>query len=259
MIGALAGDIIGSVYEHSPVKTKSFPLFHSQSKFTDDTVLTVAVAHALLSERNYRESVWEWGRRYPNAGYGASFVQWLRSTSPLPYNSWGNGAAMRVSPIGYAYDSVEKVLEEAAQSAAISHDHPHGVQSAQAVALSVYLARTTKDKEYIRDEISRRFNYKLDRTFDEIRPDYTFDVSARGSVPEAIVAFLQSSSYEDAVRGAISLGGDSDTQACIAGGIAEAFYGPVSESVFDMVEAILPEELWLIAEKFYREYCFADE
>jgi ADP-ribosylglycohydrolase len=175
----------------------------------------------------------------------------------MPYNSWGNGAAMRVSPIGYAYDSIEKVLEEAAKSAAISHDHPDGVQSAQAVALSVYLARNTKDKEHIRDEISCRFGYNLSRTLDEIRPGYTFDVSSQGSVPEAIISFLESLSYEDAVRGAISLGGDSDTQACIAGGIAEAFYGPVSGSVFDMVEECLTEELWLIAEKFYRKYCFS--
>lgn len=223
MIGAIAGDIIGSVYERHPIKTKGFPLFHPQCRFTDDTVLTIAVAKAILEDRNYLKAVWEMGRKYPHAGYGGSFIHWLRSTSPEPYNSWGNGSAMRVSPVGFAFDTVDTVLREAALTAEISHNHPEGVKGAQATALSVYLARTTRDKTLIRREVADRFGYDLDRTVDDIRPSYAFDISCQGTVPEGIIAFLESDSYEDAVRNAISLGGDSDTLACITGGIAEAY------------------------------------
>jgi len=257
MIGAIAGDIIGSVYEHDPIKTKDFPLFHPSCCFTDDTVLTVAVAKAITGDGNYLQAVWETGRRYPHAGYGGSFMSWLGSKNPKPYNSWGNGAAMRVSPVGFAFDSIDTVLEEAAKTAEISHNHPEGVKGAQATALSVYLARTTQDKSLIRREVAGRFGYDLDRTVDEIRPTYRFDVSCQGSVPEAIIAFLYSDSWEDAVRNAVSLGGDSDTLACITGGIAEAYYGPVGPHILDKVRACLTDELWVITDAFYGKYKMA--
>lgn len=254
MIGAIAGDIIGSVYEHDPIKSKDFPLFHQRSCFTDDTVLTVAIAAAILGNRDYRHSLWALGRRYLNAGYGASFFNWLQSASPEPYGSWGNGAAMRVSPIGHAFDTVDAVLNEARQSAEVSHNHPDGVRGAQATALAVFLARTTQDKSRIREEIANRFGYDLDRSIDDIRPSYAFDVSCQGTVPEAILSFLASDSYEDAIRNAVSLGGDSDTLACIAGGIAEAYYGAVPPRILNKVRELLSQELWSIAEQFREAY-----
>lgn len=254
MIGAIAGDIIGSVYEHYPIKTKDFPLFHPRCRFTDDSVLTIAVAKAILDDGDYLRAVWEIGRKYPHAGYGASFIHWLHSREPKPYNSWGNGSAMRVSPIGFAFDSVEAVLTEAARSAEISHDHPEGIKGAQATALAVFLARTFRNKDRIRVEVKTRFGYDLDRSVDGIRLNYSFDVSCQGTVPEAIIAFLDSESYEDAVRNAVSLGGDSDTLACITGGIAEAFYGPVPAGVFKKVRAGLTPDLWEVVEAFRRKY-----
>ncbi|MEX0959967.1 MAG: ADP-ribosylglycohydrolase family protein [Burkholderiales bacterium] len=254
MIGAIAGDIIGSVYEHSPIKTRDFPLFHPQSRYTDDSVLTVAVAAAILEDRDYRKWLWEIGRRYPNAGYGGSFMRWLESHDPVPYNSWGNGAAMRVSPVGFAFDAIEDVLREAARSAEVSHNHPEGVKGAQATALAVYLARTTGDKQRIRKEVTSRFGYDLARTLDEIRPGYAFDISCQGTVPEALIAFLEADSYEDAVRNAVSLGGDSDTLACITGGIAEAYFGPVRPDIRRKVEECLPADLLEIVEQFGKRY-----
>jgi ADP-ribosylglycohydrolase len=254
MIGAIAGDIIGSVYEHDRIKTKDFPLFDPRCGFTDDTVLTVAVADAILTGRPYQESVREIGRRYPSAGYGGTFIQWLHSAHPQPYNSWGNGAAMRVSPVGFAFTTEDEVLREAKTTADISHNHPEGIKGAQATALAVFLARTHHDKEEIRAQISQRFGYNLDRTVEDIRPTYSFDVSCQGTVPEAIVAFLDSESYEDAIRNAISLGGDSDTLACIAGGIAEAFYGDVPVGIQAKVRECLTPDLWEITEAFCRRY-----
>ena len=257
MIGAIAGDMIGSVYEDNPIKTKEFPLFHPACRFTDDTVLTVAVAHAILGDRDYKKSMWDIGIRYPRAGYGQSFMRWLHSWEPAPYNSWGNGAAMRVSPVGFAFDTVDDVLQEAARTAEISHDHPEGVKGAQATALTVFLARTTRDKTLIRREVVDRFGYNLDRTVDDIRPSYRFDVSCQGTVPEAIIAFLDSDSYEDAVRNAISLGGDSDTLACITGGIAEAYYGPVDQEIQTWVHQRLTPALLEIIERFTKKYGIA--
>ena len=254
MIGAIAGDIIGSVYEHDPIKTKDFPLFHPRCCFTDDTVLTIAVAKAILSDRNYLKAVRELGRRYPHAGYGGAFRRWLHSNDPRPYNSWGNGSAMRVSPVGFAFDGAEKVLEEARKTAEITHNHPEGIRGAQATALAVLLARTGAGKEQIRSEIEGRFGYDLQRSVESIRPTYHFDVSCQGSVPEAIISFLDSSSYEDALRNAVSLGGDSDTLACIAGGIAEAFYGGVPPFIRNKAMGILDEYLRSIASRFAAAY-----
>jgi ADP-ribosylglycohydrolase len=254
MIGAIAGDIIGSVYEHRPIKTKAFPLFDPRCRFTDDSVLTVAVADSVLTGRPYLESMRDIGRRYPDAGYGGAFIHWLHSPDPRPYNSWGNGSAMRVSPVGFAFATEEEVLHQAQKTAEISHNHPEGIKGAQATALAVFLARTVHDKENIRRQIGQRFDYDLDRTVDDIRPGYTFEVSCQRTVPEAIIAFLDSQSYEDALRNAVSLGGDSDTLACIAGAIAEAFYGAVASRIRTKVKALLTPDLWAITENFCRKY-----
>jgi len=254
MIGAIAGDIIGSAYEAHPIKTKDFPLFHPQCRFTDDSVLTIAVAQAILTDGDYRRWVWEVGRRHPNAGYGGSFIGWLYSSDPQPYNSWGNGSAMRVSPVGWAFDAIDDILREAALTAEMSHDHTEGIKGAQAVALAVFLARSTRDKGLIKKEIAARFSYDLNRTVEGIRPSYGFDVSCQGTVPEAVISFLDSGDYEDAVRNAVSLGGDSDTLACITGAIAEAYYGPVSPDILHKVKTVLQQDLWLITEQFCRRY-----
>lgn len=254
MIGAIAGDIVGSVYEHRPIKTKAFPLFIPQSRFTDDSVLTVAVADAILSDRPYIDSIREIGGRYPDAGYGATFIQWLFSETPQPYNSWGNGAAMRVSPVGFAFGSEKEVLRQAKMSAMITHNHPEGIKGAQATALAVFMARKGMDKKHIRNRIAGEFEYHLNRTVEDIRPTYGFDISCQGTVPEALIAFLDSDSYEDAIRNAVSLGGDSDTLACIAGGIAEAFYGAVPRAIRQRAEKALPSDLREVVEAFYAAY-----
>jgi ADP-ribosylglycohydrolase len=254
MIGAIAGDIIGSVYEAHPIKTKEFALFHPSCRFTDDSVLTIAVAQAILTDRDYRRWVWEIGRRHPHAGYGGTFIRWLHSSEPKPYNSWGNGSAMRVSPVGWAFGSIDTVLHEAARSAEISHNHPEGTKGAQAVALAVFLARTTRDKALIKREVAARFGYNLNRSLDDIRPSYTFDVSCQGTVPEAVIAFLEADTYEDAIRNAISLGGDSDTLACITGAIAEAYYGSLAQPILAKVKECLTADLWSITEQFCRKY-----
>ncbi|MFH2129979.1 MAG: ADP-ribosylglycohydrolase family protein [bacterium] len=254
MIGAIAGDIIGSVYERRPIKTREFPLFSEGCCFTDDSVLTLAVARAILDGTGYQPAVQQLGRQYPHAGYGGSFLRWLMTDHPQPYNSWGNGSAMRVSAIGFAFDDLARVLSEAEQSAQISHNHPEGIKGAQATAAAVFLARTGTDREGIRTEIENRFDYDLSRTLDNIRPGYRFDVSCQGSVPEAITAFLESRSYEDAIRNAISLGGDSDTLACIAGGMAEAYYGTVPDDVIEKVRLYLTDDLWQIVQRFYQTF-----
>jgi ADP-ribosylglycohydrolase len=254
MIGAVAGDIIGSVYEHNPIKTKDFPLFHPRCRFTDDTVLTIAVADAILSGRPYVESIRRIGRRYPRAGYGGSFIMWLHSDEAPPYNSWGNGSAMRVSPVGFAFQSEEEVLRQARMTAESTHNHPEGIKGAEATALAVFLARTGHDKENMRSRIKGQFGYDLNRSVSDIRPSYSFDISCQGTVPEALIAFFDSESYEDAVRNAISLGGDSDTLACITGGIAEAFYGSVPEEIRAKVQQCLTPDLWEVTDAFCRKY-----
>ena len=250
MLGAIAGDIIGSVYEAHPIKSTDFPLFGPHSRFTDDTVLTVAVAYAILEKVDYAAALRAFGRRYPGAGYGGAFYQWMFLPDGGPYNSWGNGSAMRVSPVGFAFESVAAVLEEAKRSAAVTHNHPEGIKGAQATALSVLFARKGEGKDFIKTEIEKRFAYNLNRTLDAIRPSYSFDVSCQGSVPESIIAFLESKDFEDAVRKAISLGGDSDTMACIAGGIAQAFYGGLPDDMIANVRSRLPEEFLDIIDRF---------
>jgi len=192
--------------------------------------------------------------RHPNAGYGGSFHRWLRSHDPQPYNSWGNGSAMRVSPVGFAFSTEEQVLAHARQTAEITHNHPEGIKGAQATALAVLLARTGHRKAVIKERIARQFGYDLQRTLAGIRPTYSFDISCQGTVPEALIAFFESDSYEDAIRNAISLGGDSDTLACIVGGIAEAFYGGVPEAIAVRVKQILTPDLLQVAEAFHDRY-----
>lgn len=250
MLGAIAGDIVGSVFEGSGRKETDFPLFSPRSTFTDDTVLTIAVAAVLLDGGDYASSLRHYGRKYPDRGYGGSFYQWLHDDSLGPYNSWGNGSAMRVSPVGFAAKTIEEVLNDAERSAIVTHNHPEGVRGSQATALAVFLARHGASKSEIRHELTERFGYNLKRTVDEIRPGYMFDVSCQGSVPEAIICFLDSSDFEGAIRLAVSLGGDADTMACIAGGIAEAFYGGVPDVIATEVRNRLSEDLLDIVDRF---------
>jgi ADP-ribosylglycohydrolase len=254
MLGAIAGDIIGSVWEESGEKRYDFPLFDKASRFTDETVMTVAVAHALLEDRDYATVMREYGHRYPFAGYGMHFARWLRDPEMGPYGSYGNGAAMRVSPVGYAAHSVEAVLQEAARCAAPTHNHLEGVKGAQATALAVFLARSGAGKDEIRAGIAGRFGYDLARTVAAIRPGYAPDVSAQRSVPESIIAFLDADSYEAAVRNAVSLGGDTDTMACIAGAIAEAWFGSVPEPIEREALNRLPAEFIQVIERFAERY-----
>ncbi|NET42954.1 ADP-ribosylglycohydrolase family protein [Okeania sp. SIO2B3] len=255
MLGAIAGDIIGSVYEHNNVKIKDFPLFSNKSKFTDDTVMTIAVADSILNNREYIDIVKEYFRRYPYAGYGFNFKKWNKSDSKQPYYSWGNGSAMRVSPVGFAFNDLETVLIEAKKSAEITHNHPEGIKGAQATAAAIFLARTGKSKDEIKSYIESNFNYNLSQTLAEIRPVYKFDVSCQGSVPQAIICFLESTDFEDAIRNAISIGGDSDTIACITGGIAQAFYGALPEFIAEKIWEFLDESLRDLTLEFMSKYC----
>ena len=254
MLGAIAGDIIGSAYEARPVKTTDFELFPPGARFTDDTVLTLATADALLGDGDYAGAYRRYGRAFPDAGYGGTFFGWLFSEEAGPYYSWGNGAAMRVSPVGFALETVDEVMAEAVRSAAVTHNHPEGIKGAQATALAVFLARSGASKAEIRSEIQGSFGYDLARSLDAIRPIYRFDVSCQGSVPESLIAFLESTDYESAVRNAISLGGDADTMACIAGGIAQAFYGAMPKQIVDEVRTRLPEDLLNVLDRFERRY-----
>lgn len=224
MLGSIIGDIVGSVYETFTVKNKDFPLFSLRSRFTDDTVLTIAIADCIINGKDYATTLQQYARKYPKKKYGARFMQWMFEENPTPYNSYGNGSAMRVSPIGFYYNDLETVLLESEKSAIVTHNHPEGIKGAKAVASAVFLAKTGKTKLEIKNFIIEHFGYDLNKKLDDIRPDYDFDVTCQGSVPESIIAFLESENFEDAIRNAISLGGDSDTMACIAGGIAQAFY-----------------------------------
>jgi len=254
VLGAMIGDIVGSVYEWHNIKTTDFPLFSGRCFFTDDTVLTAATAQAIMNGTNYSAVYQDFARRYPGRGYGGNFGGWIWAENPQPYNSWGNGSAMRVSPVGFVFNDIEALLAEAKRSAEVTHNHPEGIKGAQSTALAIFMGRQGASKAEIREEISGRFRYSLDRTLDDIRPQYTFNVSCQGSVPEAIIAFLESSDYEDAVRKAVSLGGDSDTIACITGGIAEAFYGGIPQEIADQGRSYLPEEFIKIIEEFRELY-----
>ena len=250
MIGAIIGDVVGSIYERNNIKSTKFPLFVEKSQLTDDTVLTVAVADAVLNNIEFEDSVKNWGNKYPKAGYGYNFQKWLKAESPEPYNSWGNGSAMRVSPIGFYYNSLEKVLEVAKKSAEITHNHPEGIKGAQATATAIFLSREGKTKKEIKQFIEKTFHYDLSRKIDDIRATYSFDVSCQGSVPESIIAFLESDDFESSIRLAVSIGGDSDTIACITGGISQAFYKKIDSKIVKAVKEKLPSEMIKVVENF---------
>ena len=255
MIGAIAGDIIGSVYEWNNIKTKQFDLFSPRCHFTDDSILTIALADSILTGASYSDNLKKFYHLYPNGGYGGSFHSWAQSEGAEPYNSWGNGAAMRISPAGYAYNDLDTVLQRAAEFTSVTHSHPEGIKGGQATAAAIFLARTGKSKIEIREFIETRFQYDLSRHVDDIRPTYTFDVSSQGTVPQAIRAFIDSTDFEDAIRTAVSLGGDTDTLACITGGIAQAFYGGVPALIVSRVYGILDGRLGKITRDFMEKYC----
>jgi ADP-ribosylglycohydrolase len=257
MLGAIAGDVIGSVHEFLGEKTREFPLFVEESRFTDDTVLSIAVADCLLTGSSYVDKLRAYAKNYPDRCYGIGFWHWVESGSRQPYNSWGNGAAMRVSPIAFAFETLEEVLKEAKASAEVTHNHPEGVRGAQAAAAATFLARKGEAKDNIRRQIEERFGYDLNRTTAMIRKTYSFTESCQETVPEAITAFLDSGDYEDAVRLAISLGGDADTLACITGGIAGAFYGGVPHSIAIRALALLDDELRKTVTRFCKTYAIA--
>lgn len=281
MMGAIIGDIVGSIYEWNNIKTKEFPLFQDKCFFTDDTVMTIAVAEGLMNggkKDDFIDAMKKYGRMYPDAGYGGRFRSWLLSDSRGPYHSWGNGSAMRVSPCGWAMDCgftartglwPVKGQEIARISAAVTHDHPEGIKGACAVADAIFMARLFSEKweedfggllyptlEALKSDLKKRmeteYGYDLSRTLDEIRPGYQFDESCQGTVPQAITAFLESTDFEDAIRNAISLGGDSDTLAAITGSIAEAAYG-VPQWIQDQAWEYLDEPLRDVLRRWKRE------
>jgi ADP-ribosylglycohydrolase len=251
MLGAIAGDIIGSIYEAAPIKTKRFPLFGAGVAFTDDTVCTVAIADALMSGGDPAHYLRTYVRRYPGRGYGGMFVRWAHESDMPAYGSWGNGAAMRVSAIAHLAADEAEALTTAARSAELSHDHPDAIAGAQATVLAAWLARRGAAPALIRSEIAARFGYDLNQSVDQIRAWYAFDISCKGTVPPAIVCALEADGYEDAIRNAISLGGDADTLACITGGIAEALQGLPAE-IAEQARGYLDAGLLRVVERFYQ-------
>lgn len=260
MLGAIIGDVVGSRFEWHNLKSKKFVLFTPACKPTDDSVMTLAVAQAILQyragESSLEDAAVQWmqelGRRYPHSGYGGAFRRWLQSENPQPYGSYGNGAAMRVSACGFAARSLEEAIELADTVTAVTHNHPEGFKGAEATAAAIYLAQNGKSKEEIRTYLQAQY-YPLDFKLEEIRETYRFDVSCQGSVPQALVAFLESENFEDAIRNAISIGGDSDTIAAITGGIAEAYYG-VPDAIKEAALPYLPQDMREILGKFESEY-----
>lgn len=278
MLGALIGDTVGSIYESRSrnLKTTKFPLFSSRSHFTDDSVMTIAVADWLLhdsnrSQQGLEDSLVKWGHKYPHAGYGGAFKRWLFQPEVLltmqngyeetmngipvgvrhPYNSWGNGSAMRAAACGWLAQSVEDALDFGKRSAMITHNHPEGIKGAQAVATAIYLARTGSSKEEMHHYLEDTFGYDLSCTCNDIRSTYHFDVSCQGTLPAALAAFFDSRDFESAIRLAVSLGGDSDTIACITGSIAEAFYHEIPSTIVKEMHRRLPEEFWTIITEMY--------
>lgn len=256
MKGAICGDVIGSFRENLRIKTKDFDLLSRYCFFTDDTVLTVAVADALLRGDDFGGSIRRYARRRPFRGYGPKFIKWMWSPRPRPYQSFGNGSAMRVSPVAYVGRDEGEVLHLAKRSAECTHDHPDGIAGAQAVALAVFMAKNRCDIPSIKSEVSGRFGYDLSRPLDSFRKEYRFSMTCQGSVPEALIAFFESTDVEDAIRNAVSLGGDADTQASIACAIAEPFYAGVPRHIEDFVTKKLPSNYVEIIDKFTRTFCF---
>jgi ADP-ribosylglycohydrolase len=251
MIGAIAGDIAGSTFEGKAPPLPGFELFLPGSRFTDDTVLSVAVAAAARTGAGYRDALLEWGRRYPRAGYGGMFLRWLEADDPRPYQSFGNGSAMRVAPLGWAHDALDDVLREAQRSAEVTHDHAEGIRGAQAVAGAVWLARRGGTKAELAGFVSGRFGYDLSPRLAELARTWTFDVTCQRTVPAALAAFLEAPDFAGTLRNAIGLGGDTDTLACIAGAIAEAHYGGVPAAI----QALVWPRLDAALQAEVREFC----
>lgn len=257
MLGAILGDVIGSPYEFGKNQRKNynFQLFLPKSTFTDDSVMSFATADAILIGKDYGQLYRGYGRAFPHRGYGGMFQQWIMNSAMGPYNSFGNGSGMRVSPVGWAFDDFEEVLKQAELTALPTHNHPEGIKGAKAVAGSIYIARTGGTKDQIR-EFCTKLGYDMNRTYDQIKPTYDFDVTCQGSVPEAIIAFLESKDFEDCIRLSVSLGGDCDTQACMAGGIAEAFYGTdsIPNFMYKEIDNRLAGDLLDVLEAFRKKY-----
>ncbi|MDO4807081.1 MAG: ADP-ribosylglycohydrolase family protein [Coriobacteriales bacterium] len=260
MYGAILGDMIGAPYEFDRgKKTKDFPLFVDESQFTDDTVMTIAVADALLGvspqmpdnqiRKSIADSLQRWGQAYPDAGYGARFIEWLWDASQEPYGSFGNGSAMRVSAAGWLYTTIGETRRTARLTAEVTHNHPEGIKGAEATASAIFLARTGRSKDQIRDYVVSEFGYDLSRSCDQIRPSYYHVESCQQTVPEAITAFLEGDGFEDVIRTAVSLGGDCDTLTCISGSIAEAFYGVPDQMVAEC-RSRLPKDILLVLDRF---------
>ena len=258
LYGAFIGDMVGVPYEYINCKVKDFDFWSSMSRWSDDSIMTAAVADALLEIGDrpkdkalsiLTQKMQQYGRKYPGAGYGGSFASWIDREDPQPYNSWGNGSAMRVSAAGWLYDTLEETEEHAEWTALPTHNHEEGIKGAKAVAAAIFMARTGRSKKEIKDYVSDKYGYDLDRTCNDIRKTYQFEVSCQRSVPEAIIAFLDANDFEDTIRNAISLNGDADTQAVIAGSIAEAFYG-IPDDMIEECKKRLPEDIIEIAEKF---------
>lgn len=258
MIGTIIGDTVGSRFErrNHRTKEKAFDLITDECSFTDDSVLTIATADCILHDPtlNYTLYYQKWGQKYPRCGFGGMFIKWMYYDGAEPYNSFGNGSAMRVSPVAYAYDTLPEVLKNAKLSAEVTHNHPEGIKGAQATAAAIFMARKGHTKQEIKDYIESTFAYDLSRHSDDIRPTYDFDVTCQGSVPESIISFLDSTDFEDCIRIAVSLGGDSDTIAAIAGSIAEPFYDEVPEWLASVVLSKLTKEMFDIYNEFDSKY-----
>ena len=254
MLGAITGDIIGSWYEFRNYKAKNFePLFHTGAKFTDDTVCTVAIADALVNGLDPATTLQRWGREYwSNGGWGQRFNLWLAEDDPKPYNSWGNGSAMRVGPAGLLATSITHAIELATQVTVITHNHPEGLKAAQATAVAIWLARQRTGSEEIRQKLTERFGYRLDMMVDEIRPGYKFTEASQDSVPQALVCALEATDFEDAMRNAVSIGGDSDTIAAIAGSVAEARFG-IPEEIAAKTWSYLPRDMRVVMTGLYQQ------
>ena len=251
MLGAIFGDIVGSTYEFFNTRNYNFEMFPHVSNYTDDSILTIAVADAVLRGKDYEKTIYEWAMKYPNpkGAYGGSFFRWMYSEKQEPYGSFGNGSAMRVSAVGWLFDDEETLLNEAKKSAECTHNHPEGIKGAQATAMAVFLARKGKSKDFIQTYIEQKFGYIFNRSVNEIRENYTFNETCQGTVPEALTCFFESTSFEDAIRKGISIGGDSDTIGAIVGGIAEAFYG-IPADFAQKAMSFLPEDMKEVLDEF---------
>jgi len=255
MLGAIVGDIVGSIYEFDNHCSKSFSLFSPESFFTDDSVLTCALASSIVADTDFGKTMRRYGEQYPDAGYGGMFRRWLADESMGPYGSFGNGAAMRISPAGWAYPTLEQTLERARAYTEVTHNHPEGIKGGETVAGAIWLARRGKSKAELREWIVKHSGYDLSRPCDEIRPDYQFNETCQNTVPEALTAFLESTDFEDAIRLAVSLGGDCDTLTCITGSVAEAFYGGVPAEIEREALARLDQPLRDVVRLFRGRFC----